>query len=76
LQYLVLPAIKSADDGKTAQALWRLWETANMPHSQTHEPSAMWIGGSYDTTLVKENGEWQFKYINLKTKFLSSYTEG
>jgi ketosteroid isomerase-like protein len=76
LHYMVSPAVKIADDGKTAQAFWYLWETANMPNAATHEPEAMWIGGTYDTTLVKEDGEWKFKHVNLNIKLLSPYTEG
>lgn len=76
LHYMVSPAIKIADDGKTAQAFWYLWETANMPHPQTHDPEAMWIGGTYDTELVKENSEWKFKKVNLRIKLLTPYTEG
>ena len=76
LHYMVSPAVKIADDGKTAQAFWYLWETANMPNAATHEPEAMWIGGTYDTTLVKEDGEWKFKYVNLNIRLLSPYTEG
>lgn len=76
LHYMVSPAIKIDDDGKTAQAFWYLWETANMPNQQTGETEAMWIGGTYDTELAKENGEWKFKTVNLKIKLLSPYTEG
>jgi hypothetical protein len=76
LHYMVSPAVKIADDGKTAQAFWYLWETANMPSSTTHEPVAMWIGGTYDTTLIKEDGAWKFKHVNLNIKLLSPYTEG
>jgi len=76
LHYMVSPAIKIADDGKTAQAFWYLWETANMPNAQTREPEATWIGGTYDTELAKENGEWKFKKVNLRIKLLTSYTEG
>ncbi len=42
----------------------------------THDPEAMWIGGTYDTELVKENGEWKFKQVNLSIKLLTPYTEG
>lgn len=76
LHYMVSPGIKVAADGKTAQAFWYLWETANMPHPTTGEAEAMWIGGVYDTTLTKENGEWKFKYVNLQIKLLTPYTEG
>jgi hypothetical protein len=76
LHYMVSPSIKIADDGKTAHAFWYLWETANMPHSQTRETEAMWIGGTYDTTLSKENGAWKFKNVNLNIRLLSPYTEG
>jgi hypothetical protein len=76
LHYMVSPAIKIAEDGKTAQAFWYLWETANMPSAQTQESEAMWIGGTYDTELAKENGEWKFKKVNLRIKLLAPYTEG
>jgi len=76
LHYMVSPAIKITEDGRTAQAFWYLWETANMPHAQTHEPEAMWIGGTYDTELAKEHGEWKFKKVNLHIKLLTPYTEG
>jgi hypothetical protein len=76
LHYMVSPGIKIANDGKTAQAFWYLWETANMPSPRTGEPEAMWIGGVYDTTLIKENGEWKFSYVKLAIKLLSPYSEG
>lgn len=76
LHYMVSPAIQIADDGRTARAFWYLWETANMPNSRTREPEALWIGGTYDTTLAKENGQWKFKQVNLKIKLLSPYSEG
>jgi hypothetical protein len=76
LHYMVSPAIKIAEDGKTAQAFWYLWETANMPSAQTQESEAMWIGGTYDTELAKENGEWKFTKVNLRVKLLAPYTEG
>jgi hypothetical protein len=76
LHYMVSPAVEVAADGRTARAFWYLWETANMPNAQTGEPEAFWIGGTYDTTLAKENGQWKFKQVNLKVKLLSPYTEG
>jgi hypothetical protein len=76
LHYMVSPAIKIAEDGKTAQAFWYLWETANMPSAHTQESEAMWIGGTYDTELAKENGEWKFKKVNLRIKLLAPYAEG
>lgn len=76
LHYMVSPAIKIGDGGKTAQAFWYLWETANMPNQQTGESEAMWIGGTYDTELAKEDGQWKFKRVNLKIKLLSPYKEG
>ena len=76
LHYMVSPAIRISDEGKTAKAFWYLWETANMPNAKTGETEAMWIGGTYDTELAKENGQWQFKRVNLKIKLLSPYKEG
>lgn len=76
LHYMVSPAIKIGDDAETAQAFWYLWETANMPNQQTGESEAMWIGGTYDTELAKEDGQWKFKRVNLKIKLLSPYKEG
>jgi len=76
LHYMVSPAIKIADDGNTAQAFWYLWETANIPHQQTREPEATWIGGTYDTELARVDGEWKFTKVNLRVKLLAPYTEG
>ena len=76
LHYMVSPAIKIAEDGKTAQAFWYLWETANMPSAQTQESEAMWIGGTYDTELARVGGEWKFTKVNLRIKLLAPYTEG
>ncbi|CAN5772034.1 hypothetical protein BH20ACI3_BH20ACI3_32650 [soil metagenome] len=77
LHYNISPFIEVAEDGKTANAFWYLWELANMPDAKTGGEEAVWIGGSYTSDLVKEaDGEWRFKEIRLAMEIMSPYSEG
>ncbi|MBI3951655.1 MAG: nuclear transport factor 2 family protein [Acidobacteria bacterium] len=77
IHYMLSPVIEVAEDGRTAHAFWYLWEVANMEDPRTKELEAMWIGGTYDSDLVKEaDGQWRFKEIRLKMEFMSPYSEG
>ncbi len=77
LHYMVSPSVEVADDGRSAQAFWYLWETATMPDPKGGAPEAFWIGGTYDSDLVKlTSGDWKFKRLALQLKLLSPYSEG
>jgi hypothetical protein len=76
LHYMVSPAIDVAKDGRTARAFWYLWETAEMPKTQGGEWEPVWIGGTYETELVKAEGQWKFTKVTLRLKMVSPYAEG
>jgi hypothetical protein len=84
IHYMVSPAIEIAKDGRKAQAFWYLWETAEMPKGlpkglpkgQSEEWEAVWIGGTYETELIKVEGQWKFKQVALKLKMASPYGDG
>ena len=76
LHYLVSPVIEIHDDLVSATCFYYLWETATHRTRQDVEDS-YWIGGWYDTKVVKESdGCWRFKHLKLTIKLLSSYSEG
>jgi hypothetical protein len=77
LHYMVSPSIEIAEDGRSATAFWYLWELANMPYPKGTGEEAVWIGGTYDSDLVKQDdGSWLFKEIRLKMELMSPYSEG
>ena len=77
LHYMISPAIEVDVHSKTAKAFWYLWETATMPNTDTGEDDAFWIGGTYDSELIKQpDGAWKFAQIVLTLKLLSAYAEG
>ena len=76
LHYMVSPAINIAKEGQTAQAFWYLWETAEMPKAQGGEWEPVWIGGTYETELVKTREQWQLRKVTLKLKLVSPYADG
>ncbi|MBA2526246.1 MAG: nuclear transport factor 2 family protein [Pyrinomonadaceae bacterium] len=77
LHYNISPFVEVAEDGKTANAFWYLWELANMPDAKTGGEEAVWIAGSYTSDLVQEaDGEWRFKEIRLAMEIMSPYSEG
>jgi SnoaL-like domain len=77
LHYNISPMIDVAGDGKTAHAFWYLWELANMPDPKRGGEVAVWIGGTYDSDVVKEaDGQWRFKEIRLKMELMSPYDQG
>jgi hypothetical protein len=76
LHYMVPSMIEVAQDGLSARGSWYLWELATMPNTETGMPEAVWIGGTYEDTFVKENGQWKFKTVTLRLDVLSPYADG
>lgn len=70
LHYMISPEIKIADDGKTAECFWYLWELAKMPDSEG-KPEDSVIGGWYETNLVKTDAGWKFKHVKLVLKLIT-----
>jgi SnoaL-like domain len=76
LHYMVPSVIDIAEDGRSARGSWYLWELATMPNNETGKSEAVWIGGTYEDTFVKENGRWKFKTVTLRLDVLSPYADG
>jgi SnoaL-like domain len=77
LHYNISPLIEVAANGQSARVFWYLWELANMPDAKKAEQIAVWIGGTYDSDVVKQaDGQWRFKEIRLKMELMSPYSEG
>jgi hypothetical protein len=76
IHYLISPVITIADDGRTAEAFYYLWEPAATPRPGDQD-QAYWIGGWYDAKLVKnDSGQWRYQYLKLTIKLMSPYDEG
>jgi hypothetical protein len=75
LHYLISPEINVAEDGKTADAFYYLWEPASTPREGARD-QAYWIGGWYEAKLVKEDSGWKYKHLILTLKLMSPYAEG
>src|SRR5215510_3943915 len=54
LHYNISPLIELAADGQNARVFWYLWELANMPDARKVEEIPVWIGGTYDSDVVKQ----------------------
>ena len=76
LHYMISPLIDVDPSGDTATGFWYLWEAATIPNEETNDPEAHWIGGTYDTEMVKRDGEWFFKSMELKLHMASGYGHG
>jgi CDGSH-type Zn-finger protein len=76
LHYMISPLIDINPDGKSGTAFWYLWESATVPNPATDEAEAHWIGGTYDCDIVKQDGQWFFKRMELRLNMVSPYGEG
>lgn len=75
LHYMVSPLIEIDAGGERATCKWYLWELARIADNAGGTP-AHWIGGCYDTTVIREAGGWRFQHITLNIRLLSEYKEG
>jgi hypothetical protein len=72
IHQLTQPVIHIAEDGQTAKARFRLFQSGGAANGS----SGSWIGGTYENTAVKENGEWKFGIQDLHHSFNASYRNG
>lgn len=70
LHYLVSPRIVLAEDARSAELSFRLWEAATAASGR-----AYWIGGSYDAQAELED-RWRFRRLQLNAELISHYPEG
>jgi hypothetical protein len=72
IHQLVQPIIHISEDGKSARARLRLFQCGGGADGT----SGSWIGGIYENTAVKEDGEWKFGDQDLQHTFNASYRNG
>lgn len=76
LHYMISPQIDVAADGQTAEAFWYLWAPNIVPNQDTNEPEPNWVGATYEADLVKLEGKWFFRRMELILNMASPFTEG
>jgi hypothetical protein len=72
IHQLTQPVIHISADGASAKARMRLFQCGGNADGS----SGSWIGGIYENTAVKENGEWKFGVQDLHHIFNASYRNG
>ena len=72
IHQLTQPVIHISEDGNSARARLRLFQCGGSADGA----SGSWIGGIYENTAVKENGEWKFGVQDLHHIFNASYRNG
>jgi hypothetical protein len=72
IHQLIQPVIHISEDGNSARARLRLFQCGGSADGTT----GSWIGGIYENTAVKENGEWKFGDQDLQHTFNASYRNG
>lgn len=72
IHQLVQPVIHVSEDGLTAKARLRLFQCGGSADGST----GSWIGGIYENTAVREDGEWKFGVQDLHHLFNASYRNG
>jgi hypothetical protein len=72
IHQLTQPVIHISEDGNSAKARLRLFQCGG----NSDGSSGSWIGGIYENTAVKENGEWKFGAQDLHHMYNASYRNG
>jgi hypothetical protein len=72
IHQLTQPVIHISQDGNNDKARLRLFQCGG----NSDGSSGSWIGGIYENTAVKENGEWKFGVQDLHHIYNASYRNG
>jgi len=72
IHQLTQPVIHISEDGGSAKARLRLFQLGGNADGS----SGSWIGGVYENTAFKEDGEWKFGVQDLHHIFNASYRNG
>jgi hypothetical protein len=72
IHQLTQPVIHISEDGIHAKARLRLFQCGGNADGS----SGSWIGGIYENTAIKENGEWKFGDQDLMHTYNASYRNG
>ena len=73
---MVPQIVEVDDDGKHGRIAAYLWELATMPGGDGGDDVPLWAAGVYDDEVMKVDGEWKFKTVNLRLEVLSPYDKG
>lgn len=65
LHYNTSPIVDLAPDGKSATMVWYVWEVANVTPEGGGRADPHFVGGWYDSLVVKTGEGWKFKHIKL-----------
>lgn len=76
LHLMINPVIEVADDGETATGSFYLLELATMSAPGGGDPDAVVMTGKYRDELVRENGTWRFKRIEINFEQVSNLDQG
>ena len=72
IHHLTNPVVEVSDDGENAKGRWYLLRTATVIAGNR----AVWIAGRYDDEFRREDGEWRFQRIALRTRFFTPFESG
>jgi hypothetical protein len=72
IHQLTQPVIHISEDGIHAKARLRLFQSGGNADGS----SGSWIGGIYENTAIKEDGEWKFGDQDLMHTYNASYRNG
>ena len=76
LHYMISPQVTVSEDGKSATAVWYLWEPSTIPNSDSLDAEPHWTGGTYKGSMREVDGTWLFSSINLTLNMMSPYSSG
>jgi hypothetical protein len=76
LHFMINPRVEVADDGQTATGSFYLLELATMSAAGGGDPDAVILTGKYADELVKVDGEWKFKRIEVNFEQVSNLDQG
>lgn len=75
--HCMLPqTIEVAEDNRSADAVFYLWELANLPDEKGGDDLPVWIAGKYYDHFIKSGDEWLVARSELKLEMVSPYYEG
>ncbi|WP_037455146.1 nuclear transport factor 2 family protein [Sphingobium chlorophenolicum] len=63
IHYMIAPYITLAQDARSAQCRWYLWELSTMARDIGEEDR--WLGGWYDSVARYEDNAWKFASVKL-----------
>ena len=75
LHYMVSPMVEVNLDAASGTMSWYLWELANM-RGNSGEVEPVWVGGTYDSDVVKVDGAWYFSHVTLDLKLVAPFDKG